>query len=135
MENALEAKGLKLEELPTPLRDRYEHLMGDLRTSLAELKQEHDNEPEDESKKQVYEDSLSAYEDMANDLMTAMDEFKEERDAEAGKGAEPEKKKEGGQAATPATEEKSDNTIWWLLGAGVAAVVTLGAVNLFRNKG
>jgi len=135
LENALEQKGLNLEELPKPLRDRYEYLMGEMRTSLAAVKQEADKAPDDESAQQVYEDSLQAYEDMAGDLLDAMDEFIEEKNAAATAattdGGEP--AKEGGEQK-PAAKEESDNSIWWVLGAAAAAALTFGAVNLFRNR-
>ena len=50
------------------------------------------------------------------------------------KALQPEQQQQQGQQTQQKPAEKSDSSIGWLLFGGVALVVTLGVVNVFKKK-
>ena len=118
---ALSEKGLKLKELSPEIQKEINDLREMIvKYNMAVSEYENDGEEDEEVEKKLdeTEDTIAETEQSLAEKIKAFEKL----DANTP------------PANNPPVEKKKDNTVGWLIFAGVVAVATLGSINLFNKK-
>ena len=116
---ALESKDLEIEDLPEPLQLEVEKLQ-DVITKYNEACEEYDEEAEGAEEDNKELDEMLAYIETSEvSIAQKIEQIRVAAPAPA--------------PAAPVEKKESNSLGWWIFG-GVALVLTVGAVNVFKNK-
>ena len=122
--DALKEKGLTPAQLSTDLQEEINDLR-DMQIKYNEACDEYES-LEEKDRDDDTEKDLDSMEDSITEVELEI--------VEKIKALQPEQQQQQGQQTQQKPAEKSDSSIGWLLFGGVALVVTLGVVNVFKKK-